>query len=236
LFLLLQDTFYCNIGNNTISDLSLAASTEKETLPLIVIRNTSAEGGHTLVHDFFCENLVAKHFAYGNDNRWVSFQNIQCGRWQLSRTKSMFFIQTGTSVMIKDCGSHNLNGPVNTGTYTCTASTGVIAGTSIDHGIKVDDWVRLTNFSTAIDGFYKVTATGTDTITVDPKPGEDLGTGTGDETVTVQPFMADLESIGHVLIEGNDNTFRKSACPPFRIKDCKDVVISPYQLQDSDFF
>lgn len=55
-------------------------------------------------------------------------------------------------------------------TFNSVNALSQFTGTGIDTGIAVDDWIRAKNFSTAVDGRYKVTAVASGVLTVSPAP------------------------------------------------------------------
>jgi hypothetical protein len=80
---------------------------------------------------------------------------------------------------------------VNSGTLSTNNGTSKVTGTGVHTGIVDEMDVVLAGFGGGADGTYKVTAVGTDELTLDPAPP--TVSGGGDETVTQEPPSITLD-------------------------------------------
>ena len=216
-----------------VAGISLAATTGHEALPVVMVRNTGgAEGGHAQLSGLESENMVAQHAVFVRNCPWFKMRDVHIGRWFPGKTPSAFRVIGGRANDVVSCGTHNVNGVENLGTFTIGA--GVATGTGIGNGIAAGDFVELSGFSVESDGVWQVQAATANSITFDPANTPLPAAGNGDERVRMQSWVVHFSQSRDARISTND-VLRRSAGPPHRFDDCVGMMVDPLSPIDSTY-
>jgi hypothetical protein len=216
-----------------VAGVSLASTTSHDALPLVLVRNTGGgEGGHAQMRGLECENVIAQHAVYLKGCPWFKMRDIHIGRWFPGKTLSAFRIIGGRANDLLGCGTHNVNGPENIGTFSI--NNGVATGTGIGLGISAGDYVELMAFSPEADGVWPVTAATANSITFDPDNKPMNVAGDGNERVRMQSWVAHYSQSRDARISTSD-VLRRSAGPPLRFDECVGMMVDPLSPLDSTY-